>query len=92
MIIQRDGNEYELTTSELCDAYHETQKMFDIEDILEMLKYDGDFPEIIQEFSNPVFADAVAKRYRKYLWDCESSEEHWDCMMDAYDYVKRNEK
>ena len=89
MKIQRDGNEYELTTSELCDAYYEAQKMFDIQDMLEMLNDNGDFPEMVQEFSDPKFANAVAAKYRRYLWDNDSTELKWACMMDAYDYVKR---
>lgn len=92
MKIIRDGKEIELTKKEMIEAYYEQEYNFDVEYITGSLldQYIDDCSdEMIDRLrNNPKFASRVAHRYRKYLEDAYGSEYEFDCLLDAYDYIK----
>lgn len=93
MTIIRNGVEIELTYEELVKAYYEYELNWDKEyisgDLIDQYNDDG-LHDIMQKRlnSDDNFCEKVALRYRKYLNDQYGSDTEFDCLMDAYDYVK----
>lgn len=90
MKIIRDGTEYELTATELAQAYRECEHRWDLEALSDMVDqlYEIDDTDKYAEYINlfqteKEFADMVADRYRKYLDNYEYPDYIWDTFMDA---------
>lgn len=88
MTIIRDGKEIELTEGEMTRAYYEQMDKFDIADILDY--FDGFSDEEIMDTYRITREElygkvpAIARRYRKYMYDDDT----WIYSRDAaIDYV-----
>lgn len=90
MTIERNGEIIELTQNELYLAYQEARHEIDKDDIAYFVEWlDSDDPRR-KEFENPEFMADVAFRYRKYMDDDINEDAMYQCIIDAYNYVKRD--
>jgi len=95
MTIKRtiDGREIEieLTEQELTNAYFESEHLWDVKYLCNVLEYVNDEKYPVDEMrqrleSDPELRSRVAYRYRKYLDDCVTGEDEIDCFLYAYEY------
>lgn len=89
--------EFELTPQEMADAYYEKEHEWDMYwvDGLAEMNADADFPETVERLnvlrSDPELCSRVAHRYRKYMDDCVTGEEEYECFRAAYTYMTRGD-
>lgn len=89
--------EFELTPQEMADAYYEKEHEWDIGWVLDLaeMNADEDMPETVERLnalrSDPELCSRVARRYRKYMEDCVTGDEEYECFRDAYTYMTRED-
>ena len=85
MIIERDGKEFELTVSEIYEAYRKCRLIYRIEDA-ECHVADMDLSERVRNLFQPSDYKAIAERFINNH-DCNLTEnDQFECIIE--DYVK----
>lgn len=87
--------EFELTTQETMQAYYDKERQWDEDYVVELAQYlcdDDDGPvEMLNALrSDPELRRRVASRYRKYLDDIITTDNEFDCLKWAYEYITRD--
>lgn len=91
MKIIRNGKEYELTSDELTECYHEERMNRDIADVKFILtKKKKQWPELLQKMNeDEEFAKRFAQCYRSYLnMGTPDGESEWGCLMAVHQYYE----